>query len=101
MSGIPAWAVPGAKVVCVDTSPGHLCGMELSDYSTILPKGIVYEIISVSAPFIRLKGVPSGHLWSRFRPAVERKTEAHDSEFFRRWLTVPHSTATSREFSDA
>jgi hypothetical protein len=86
--GIPAWAVRGAKVVCVDASN------QLPD-RTQLQLGVVYTIDAVTTtPFgvfgYRLKetpnnigglGVPYGYNSKRFRPVVTRTQEQDIAQF--------------------
>ena len=93
---IPAWAVPGAIVVCVDVSyDNYTMGKEWLER---LDKQTVYTIRSTgrspsgNLPFIRLREIAVTTRWSngeelgyslnRFRPAVEPKSEAHDVAMF-------------------
>lgn len=87
MSDIPSWAVPGAKVVCVDASKG-----EISNASRLVVDG-VYTLTDVTdefrEPACRVRENPSFH-WefirlSRFRPLVTR-TQEEDVAAFRHLL---------------
>ena len=89
MSGIPAWAVRGAKVVCisdryhenfVDDVPRPVCGNVYTIREALVRKG---------KPQVRLIEIDSGAAsfhTNRFRPAVEPKSEAEDLALFRQWL---------------
>lgn len=116
---IPSWARKGAKVVCVNDAafPEQIGPEWMSD--TGLREGAIYTIRGLSPcwsgqtgvllaevvyPVDGRLGAEPGYRISRFRPLIEPKTEAQDRAFFRHWLKVPHSTATTRapaEVSDA
>lgn len=99
-SGIPAWAVKGARVVCINDTR--------SDCFDPFPlrKGAVYEVIGIGDHVdrngrwgIKLVGAPNRVLiggkitdidcgWypGRFRPAVPPKTQSEDVGLFRHHL---------------
>ena len=89
---IPAWAVPGARVVCVN---GVVTGLNVASLQT----NGVYVLRSVFRTYdhsyekilVRLRGVTNdvadsglekGYWLSRFRPATEAKTQAEDVALF-------------------
>lgn len=95
MSGIPAWAVRGAKVVCIE-------GSGRNHFGGWAPKtGGVYTVRSAFfaegfGPFLRLAEYRTEHQWRgmergwdayRFRPVIEPKTEAEDLAHFKHHLT--------------
>lgn len=84
MSGIPSWAVKGAKVVCVDATPNQ--------FGVLLTKGDVYTVrgISVMDTYgengLLLEEVSTGGAFSwngeevgfafrRFRPAITQSDD--------------------------
>lgn len=99
MSGVPAWAVRGAKVVCVDPNPWWY-GPEARG-ANVPVKDAVYTIREIvfgdavlleeirNAP--RLIEVDGGGLTigepcfaiARFRPVIAKKSEAEDLALFR------------------
>jgi hypothetical protein len=89
MSGIPAWARVGAKVVCVDTA-GLFTQLDPCRVYTIAE---VYDPVRIDwgirlvevASFVGLYGAFFGR---RFRPAVPPKTEAEDTAQFRKLLNT-------------
>lgn len=99
MSGIPAWAVPGAKVVCVDDSPptsdkahfhqkwlqaGNIYVIRAAYVGADGEVGVCLgEIVSVFRPEL---GREQGFYLRRFRPAVEPKSEAEDVALFKHHL---------------
>lgn len=93
MSGIPSWAVKGAKVVLVDGQRG------IEPYDTDAKVGDVCEILEVrrfgDTPACRVREV-SGRWWnnaneycrlSRFRPLVE---DTDDNEVEARIFNAKH-----------
>lgn len=74
----PSWAVPGAKVVCVDAG----------DTGGVLTRRGEYTIIRAYADFLVLLELPEGSQdgWfvTRFRPAAAQKTEQEDTAMFER-----------------
>jgi hypothetical protein len=91
MSGLPGWARVGAKIVCIDdTFDASGTGKEHQ-----LTKGMVYTIMSIRWPFLRLSGTyngrggPGGFLWHRFRPLVTLSSDI--AEHFEHLLDVPAS----------
>ena len=73
---IPAWAVPGARVVCVDASDTE---GQLTDRGE-------YTIVRAYAGFLVLREFPEnsqdGWFTTRFRPAVEPKSLEEDTALF-------------------
>ena len=95
-SGIPAWAVRGAKVVCVDAAPSgrpHIIRVKR------LTQGAIYTVRGVSISekdgevgllldevtnaISPTWDVEYNYLIHRFRPAVPPKTQAEDVGLFR------------------
>lgn len=68
----------GQKVVCVDASDGALMSKR-GEATGHLSDGNVYTVKSIrhepDITFLRLEGVESGWDSTRFRPAVDRKTD--------------------------
>lgn len=99
MNGIPAWAVPGAKVVCVDGMPSwnYFKGRP-AKYSALPVLGEIYTISQAvwhQWPFrsgvglhlleIQRAGKVSPYILERFRPLVTRSQE-QDVAIFRHHL---------------
>lgn len=101
MSAIPAWAVRGAKVVCVDdafvsVSDGGLrVGREYQikraycralrspvAAATYVDDHRMVQLVGVSCP----TSMDGGYALARFRPAVEPKSEVEDLALFRHHL---------------
>lgn len=97
-ASLPSWARVGAKVVCVNASGS-------GDGKTPLIEGRTYTIrsindeLSTACAGIRLAEItngrcPLGWEWhyniTRFRPAVEPKSEAEDLAHFTHLLTAHH-----------
>jgi hypothetical protein len=75
---IPSWAVKGAKIVCVDSQ-------SIDGGSFYLTNGKVYEVVTTSAPFVRViddRGKLGGWHISHFRPLVTRSQEQDIAEHF-------------------
>lgn len=104
-SGIPAWAVRGAKVVCVNANyaDGEPTGLVVGKVYTVRAAGIDADAISASGhrsrhPVVDLEECqnrydcyagPNGHPGfdiTRFRPAVPPKTQSEDVGLFRHHL---------------
>jgi hypothetical protein len=106
MSGVPSWAVRGAKVVCVDACP-WVFGWS----GDALVEGAIYTIRGI-APHdslgrlglyldeARTKTDAFGFLIARFRPLVDDSDEAlaRDVALFTEHLRQP---STTREGADA
>ena len=79
--GIPSWAVPGAKVVCI-AGEGRWRAHDGGDVFTPPLFGCVYTIIAVThdaeGVFFAFDELPHDCIWSAawFRPAVDDATEA-------------------------
>ena len=92
MSGIPAWAVPGARVVLIDASPGEADGPHAARERDIC---IIDRVDMVRGTPACLCHEENGRwtmpelTWarlSRFRPVTAPKSEAEDPALFRQWL---------------
>mgnify|MGYP000039657958 FL=1 len=91
---IPAWAVPGARVVCINAKADYAwdageAPTESAVYtikSTMLDSygDRVLHLIELrrTKAAKRLHGARCGYRIERFRPAVEPKSEAHDVALF-------------------
>lgn len=102
MSGIPSWAVRGAKVVCVDGSPRPsgaryvvlpkegdtytIGGVEWFEWSSTAGWGL--HLIGLKR-FVNGRHIP--FKWDRFRPLVSTKTEAEDAAMFRDLIRQPEA----------
>lgn len=93
MGGLPAWAVPNARVVCVRDF-GLASHHNDLGYRTMPVENSVYIIGRTRAhidgrPTVTLREFEHNHWFdlTGFRPAVEPKSEAHDLAYFRRYLT--------------
>lgn len=86
MDGIPSWAVPGAKVVCIDNSRSNNFGRRELQLMAIYTIAAV-RIQGDGKPACKLSEVRREVLWidatetvyfhlSRFRPLVDDDTEA-------------------------
>jgi hypothetical protein len=83
MTSAPSWAIPGAKVVCVNANGSDGC----------LIVGGIYVIDCVRTPFIEICGVGEGEsfrgLWpDRFRPLTKSTQEQDLDDYFRPILDV-------------
>ncbi len=114
MSGIPSWARKGVKVVCVDAAsavtPGKQVPITVGALYVIERVGLYNSSLNPivdGLPAVWLRGYPNtgdrlgAFLLRRFRPAVEPKTEAEDVALFKRHLSAPRSSATTRERAEA
>ena len=97
MSGIPSWAVKGAKVVCINSRPPWWCGV--GDPVLVPVEGEVYEI-SALGDFggqcgLLLVGMGELDFWHcrRFRPLVTRSQEQDIAEHFAHHLRTPERVA--------
>ena len=93
MSGIPAWAVRGARVVLIDAGPGDVDGPHDARVGDICIIDEVGYVVDQPACICREEGgrwtLPE-HTWarlSRFRPFVSTKTQEQDVAEFRKLLT--------------
>lgn len=78
---IPAWAVPGARVVCVKPHKA-LGSLEVTVNTVYTIRGVYQNPYGVFLSCMEFSDVDDGwYLW-RFRPAVEPKSEAHDVALF-------------------
>lgn len=95
---IPAWAVPGAKVVCIDDNwdrydPRYTESMPnrpvlkqvLTIHSSVEQYGSIgFRFVEVVNPPAKFYGTfdEGAFVSTHFRPAVEPKSEAHDVALF-------------------
>lgn len=92
MSSIPSWAFKGAKVVCADASgqPQLQNGAIYTVAWAGLGDGMIDLGHGLQAPSVHLEGVERmfgvPFALSRFRPAVEPKSEAEDVALFKHHL---------------
>ena len=77
---IPAWAVPGARVVCVDDSYPDVGGDIFFEKNAVYTIKEVFPVGRNWACRVRECSDPQHNArLNRFRPAVEPKSEAHDT----------------------
>jgi hypothetical protein len=91
LSGIPAWAVRGAKVVCVDASaqPVRARPQLVKGETYIIDRAYIDVFMDDElGPYVDLDGAWGGWRLDRFRPSVENKTETEDVAMFRDLLTT-------------
>ncbi len=80
---IPAWAVPGAKVVCVDDSYPDVGGGIFFEKNAVYTIKEVFPVGRNWACRVRECSDPQHNArLNRFRPAIEPKSEAHDVQLF-------------------
>lgn len=78
---IPAWAVPGARVVCVKPYKA-LDGLEVTMNTVYVIRRAYQEPYGVFLSCMEFPDIDDGWCIRRFRPAVEPKSEAHDVALF-------------------
>ncbi len=78
---IPAWAVPGARVVCINAKADYAWDAEIGEVCTL---GAFYGFRADGVGRFHIIGKPRWLIWpvTNFRPAVEPKSEAHDVALF-------------------
>ncbi len=80
---IPAWAVPGARVVCIDDSYPDVGGGIFFEKHAVYTIKEVFPVGRNWACRVRECSDPQHNArLNRFRPAIEPKSEAHDVQLF-------------------
>lgn len=94
---IPSWAVPGARVVCINklgwanSSTGKRCpGPAYNETVTITATSFIPSRgVSIMLKEYAEMNLDRGYLVSAFRPTVIQKTQAEDTAMFER---IAHGT---------